>query len=188
MNIFYLHNDPKQCAIWHVDKHVSKMLVEYAQLMSTAHRVLDGVEYTAYNANNRRVKRWRLSNTNEENTIYKACHVNHPSAIWVRYSASNYTWLYQLWNELHKEFQLRYGKQHRSYTLLQEFLMHPPKNINTSISFNEPPQAMKQFPECMVPGDSILAYRNFYRVAKKTFANWKLREAPYWYEYPHNQL
>jgi hypothetical protein len=81
MNIFYLHNDPKQCAEWHVDKHVSKMLVEYAQLMSTAHRVLDGEEYTAYSKNNRKVKRWRLSNPNEENTIYKACHVNHPSPL-----------------------------------------------------------------------------------------------------------
>jgi len=37
MNIFYLHNDPKTCAEQHLDKHVVKMLIEYAQLMSTAH-------------------------------------------------------------------------------------------------------------------------------------------------------
>jgi hypothetical protein len=36
MNIFYLHNDPETCAIEHVDKHVVKMILEYAQLLSTA--------------------------------------------------------------------------------------------------------------------------------------------------------
>ena len=93
MNIFYLDNDPKTCAEWHVDKHVSKMLVEYAQLMSTAHRVLDGDEYIGKSQTGRRVKRWRLSD-NYENIIYKACHVNHPSAVWVRDSVSDYKWLY----------------------------------------------------------------------------------------------
>ena len=45
MNIFYLDSNAKTSAEMHLDKHVSKMLVEYAQLMSTAHRVLDGTEW-----------------------------------------------------------------------------------------------------------------------------------------------
>ena len=45
MNIFYLHREPEACAQAHLDKHVTKMIIEYAQLMSTAHRVLDGSEY-----------------------------------------------------------------------------------------------------------------------------------------------
>ena len=44
MNIFYLDNDVDVCAQMHVDKHVVKMILEYAQLLSTAHRLLDGVE------------------------------------------------------------------------------------------------------------------------------------------------
>lgn len=44
MNIFYLDCSPKLCAEYHVDKHVVKMILEYAQLLSTAHRMLDGVE------------------------------------------------------------------------------------------------------------------------------------------------
>ena len=48
MNIFFLHRDPEQAAKEHVDKHVVKMIVEYAQLLSTAHRMLDGIEYTVY--------------------------------------------------------------------------------------------------------------------------------------------
>ena len=43
MNIFYLdHNVTKSCAEQHVDKHVVKMIVEYAQILSTAHRMIDG--------------------------------------------------------------------------------------------------------------------------------------------------
>ena len=45
MNIFFLNTDPKVCAQEHLDKHVVKMIVEYAQLMSTAHRLLDGNQY-----------------------------------------------------------------------------------------------------------------------------------------------
>ena len=45
MNIFYLHKDPEISAKMHCDKHVVKMIIEYAQLMSTAHRILDGDEY-----------------------------------------------------------------------------------------------------------------------------------------------
>ena len=45
MNIFHLHKDPVICAEMHIDKHVVKMPIEYAQLMSTAHRVLDGELY-----------------------------------------------------------------------------------------------------------------------------------------------
>ena len=44
MNVFYLDEDPRQCAEWMVDRHVVKMIVETAQLLSTAHRLLDGEE------------------------------------------------------------------------------------------------------------------------------------------------
>ena len=38
MNIFYLDKRPDDAAEMHCDKHVCKMLIEYAQLMSTAHQ------------------------------------------------------------------------------------------------------------------------------------------------------
>ena len=58
MNIFYLHKDPKTCAEMHIDKHCVKMIIEYAQLMSTAHRMLDGLEYEGRTKTGRRVKRY----------------------------------------------------------------------------------------------------------------------------------
>ena len=44
MNIFYLNNNPKIAAIEHNDKHCVKMILEYAQMLSTAHRECDGDE------------------------------------------------------------------------------------------------------------------------------------------------
>ena len=43
MNIFVLDKDPVVAAQMLCDKHVSKMIVESAQMLSTAHRLLDGV-------------------------------------------------------------------------------------------------------------------------------------------------
>jgi len=90
MNIFYLHEDVKTCAMMHNDKHCVKMIIEYAQLLSTAHRVLDGEEYYDRTANNRRIKRWRMSDDIMENGLMKASHVNHPSNKWLRKSKANY--------------------------------------------------------------------------------------------------
>lgn len=46
MNIFTTNDCPIISAQEMCDKHVVKMIVEYAQLMSTAHRVLDGKNTT----------------------------------------------------------------------------------------------------------------------------------------------
>ena len=42
MNAFGLDRNYTVAAMLHNDKHVVKMNIEYCQLMSTAHRVLDG--------------------------------------------------------------------------------------------------------------------------------------------------
>ena len=43
-------------------------------------------------------------------------------------------------------------------------------------AFTEPPPAMQAFPECIVEGDSITSYRNYYWEAKRDFAKWTKRE------------
>ena len=45
MNIFYLNEDAQISAQEQCDKHICKMTIEYCQLLSTAHRVLDGIDY-----------------------------------------------------------------------------------------------------------------------------------------------
>lgn len=70
MNIFYLHNNPIKSAKMHCDKHVVKMVIEYAQLLSTAHRMLDGTQYTDASSG-RRIQRWKLDNSNMDGVLYK---------------------------------------------------------------------------------------------------------------------
>ena len=57
MNIFYLHRSPKICAEMHCDKHVVKMILESGQMLSTAHRVLDGEVVHTLSKNNRKIKK-----------------------------------------------------------------------------------------------------------------------------------
>ena len=182
MNIFYLDKDPKIAAQYHLDKHVVKMIVEYAQLMSTAHRLLDGVQYYDKSKNNRKINRWKL-NDEREQKLYHAVSWNHPSAVWVRQDLSHYQWLWNLASELCQEYRFRYGgttdKQHKTSVVIQN-LSFAPNNIPRTGIFQEPPQAMPE--DVKVPGDSITAYRNYYRVHKKRFATWKNREVPHWYK------
>ena len=62
MNIFYLDKNPNTAAKMMCDKHIIKMILESAQMLCTAKRVLDGKLYMAKTKNGRNIKRWRLDN------------------------------------------------------------------------------------------------------------------------------
>lgn len=176
MNIFYLSNNPTNCAQQHVDKHVVKMTLEYGQLMSTAHRVLDGQPYYGKTKNNRNIQRWLLPDSREE-VIWKASHYNHPSGIWVRQSADHYTWLYSLWLEMLSEYTHRYGKRHAAERM-KPVLCVLPRNIPQLGWLSEPPPAM---PDVYKVNNVIQSYRNYYMGDKKSFASWKNRDTPTWF-------
>lgn len=129
MNIFYIHKDPEVAAQAMTDKHVIKMILESAQLLCTAHRVLDGHEVKVKSKNGRNLKKWKHDNETYDNSLYKSTHVNHPSAIWVRESSANYNWLYKHFIALGNEYKKRYNKTHKSIAELRFLLASPPKNI-----------------------------------------------------------
>lgn len=174
MNIFYLDADPTTCARFHVDKHVVKMILEYVQLLSTAHRVLDGVQGIKVSESGRKLKSWTLPDDREE-VLYSATHVNHPSAIWARESNSNYAWLVKLYRACLREYTYRYNKEHKSGEL-EPFLACYPDNIPKGI-FTSPALAM---PDQYKHEDAIIAYRNYYIGEKSDLFSWKGREVPYW--------
>ena len=178
MNIFVLDESPVKAAEYHCNKHVVKMILEYTQLLCTAHRVLDGEETIELSKNNRKVKRWKFENSLKDKVIYSATHVNHPSAVWVRESSSHYWWLYNLLKELHYEYKLRYDKTHKCFVYLK-VLDVLPKNIKVSKNFKQPPQAMPEDYKCE---DSIKAYRNYYINAKAYMAKWTSRQVPTWFK------
>lgn len=156
MNIFYLSNDPRLCAEYHCNKHVVKMILESAQLLSTSHHVLDG----------------HLA----PKEIYKPTHKNHPCAIWARSSKGNYDWLYVLWRELMSEYKFRYYRTHACERLIK-FLKKHPYNIANG-KFVEPPKAM---PDQFKVDNVVQSYINYYKGAKADFAKWTNRKPPEWF-------
>ena len=182
MNIFYVHKDPIISATMLIDKHVVKMIVESAQMLSTAHRMIDGTQYTGKTKTGRNIKRWRHPNSNMDNVLYKACHTGHPSTLWVMENAYNYHWLYKHMIALNDQFKLRYGhvKDHSTITLLKEILMYPPKNISLNKLPTDPTPAMPD--DCKIPGDVVGSYRKYYIEHKQSFASWKSPgKMPTWY-------
>ena len=153
MNIFFLDFDTKKCAEYHCDKHVVKMVLETAQLLCGSHWV-----------------------TGSE-APYKLSHKNHPCAIWVRESLSNYLYLCDLGLELCKEYTYRYGKRHKSQDIIEWCLVNKP-NIH-DIDFTTPQLAMGD--EFKIGGDVIESYRNYYIKAKKEITKWKYRPIPNWF-------
>ena len=165
MNIFYLSSCPQEAAESHNDKHCVKMILEYAQMLSTAHRELDG---------------------DVPDILYKSTHKNHPSTIWTRSSKQHYDWLFRLFRMLSAEYSIRYGlisdtndtfKVHKTWEKLGKILETAPKNIVDN-GWIDPPQCMPD--HCKKP-DTIDAYRNYYLTEKATFSTWKYSKQPTWW-------
>jgi hypothetical protein len=88
--------------------------------------------------------------------------------------------MYNTWLELLREYTYRYGKIHLSGAKLAEPLKLAPINISSD-PYCDPPPAMSAYPDCIVEGDSVTSYRNYYREAKSGFAKWTKRPKPEWY-------
>lgn len=92
MNIFLSSPDPRSCAQALDDRRLVKMVLETAQLLSTAIRG-QGVK---------------------DSCLYNMTHVNHPCAVWARKNVSNFNWLVEHGLELSREYSHRYGPIHDS--------------------------------------------------------------------------
>ena len=181
MNIFILSENPVQAAQLQCDKHVVKMIVESAQMLSTAHRILDGRETRQRSKSGKtNVKYW--VHPTKEGVLYKAVHVGHPCTVWTMESIANYIWHYDHFVALCDEYQYRYGKVHGTDTLLRNVLITPPVNIPET-GLTPFPLAMKSNPECMFPNDPVKSYRMFYQTKQARFKMaWTNRDVPEWFQ------
>ena len=180
MNIFVIHENPIIAAREHCDKHVVKMILESAQMLSTSHRILDGVEEKAPSVSGKTMsKYWRLDDYREP-ILYRAVHMKHPCTIWTMESSANYKWHYRLFEELCDEFTYRYGKVHSTDKKLRTILKNFPYKI--PIKERTPFKlAMGSNPECMFE-DPVKSYRAFYKTKEKRFSmTWKKRPTPAWF-------
>jgi len=156
MNIFYLDRCPRKAARMHCDKHVVKMILEYAQLLSTAHHVLDG------------------PNGPIADKLYKVTHKNHPSAVWVRQSTLHYYYVYEMFKQLCYLYTEIYGKEHLTQTKLLDVLKRHPNEMELK-QFQEPPQCM---PEEFHSDSAVKSYQDYYRIAKSAILKYKSRNLP----------
>ena len=133
MNIFAVSDDPRLAALELPDKLIPKMIVESAQMLSTAHRVLDGDERA------------------DAKGLYKKAYENHPSCVWVREDAMNYWWLWMHALTLCQEYRWRFTDEggigvHKTETVihaLQELPLNIPANKDTNW------EVLQDLPLCM---------------------------------------
>jgi len=151
MNVFYTNRDPVKCAEEHCVVHQNKMIVEYAQLLSTAHHVLDGKK--------------------AQEGIYHSTHENHPSAVWVRESSYHYTWLHELALALCELYLHRTGKVHKTQEVLS-VLSSLPRYIHDT-EFKEPPVCAPEY-YSTIP-DTCKAYQCY---LNHKFQEWSTRDKP----------
>lgn len=165
MNIFITNYNPTACAMEHCLVHRNKMLVEYAQLMSTYHDV-----------NGTWVK-----------GMYKPTHTNHPSAKWVRESEANYAWLYSLWSDLGYLFLNREYKHHKSFAKLRSVLAPKLSNDDTLLmlakraTFND---SMLAMPDKYKSKSIALSYQ---RYLSSKFKEWQNRSNPVRVKFEHGK-
>lgn len=185
MNIFFLHETPELSAKYLVDKHIVKMPLESAQMLSTAHRLLDGKLKLVEVEKNGKVRKKKLYLLPDEtlvnpNPLYKVAHAKHPSTVWTMQSEENYMWHFELFCHMLKEYTRRYGKVHSSARLLS-ILASPPRNI-PKIGKTPPVPAMPDLYK--IEGDHVASYRRYYAGEKWRFAKWKNPESihiPEWF-------
>lgn len=153
MNIFILDYDPNKAAKMQCDKHIVKMPLETAQLLCTVFP--------------------------EGKAPYKRTHYNHPCSIWVKTSEANFQWLIKHGIALCDEYTFRYGKTHKSKSVILWCL----KNIK-KINFAKKRKTrfIQCFDERYKIGNSVESYREYYRCEKRTIAQWnKDRTPPRWF-------
>ena len=164
MNIFVTNNCPKISAEALDNKRVVKMVLETAQLLSTAIFINTHITY---------------------DNLYKPTHIKHPCTIWASLNLSNWDWLFQHFVALCQEYSFRYNRQHASEKISPYLLKY-----RTDIKHG----AMTAFANCARSNalqidfkhmkDACEAYKQ-YLIARwhhdKLPPKWINRKPPIWY-------
>jgi hypothetical protein len=208
VNIFQLSADPVTAAREHCDKHVVKMVLETAQLLSTvwhlqaspymrpiteADKVGPLKGYLKAHAEKGQPKRHVADldgpvYSGEEvhllggQRIYKPTHAGHPCTEWARLSVGNYKWLWALGVALAHEYTYRYGKTHATEPVLWALERLPPGLAAAPMSWM-PPVMPDQFKVIDADGcyDTVASYRKYIWVEKAHFCQWTRRDEPEWW-------
>ena len=172
MNLFRLDNDPIIAAQLNQDLHCVKIILEATQLLANCYSI----------------EQLQRAPKTQAGNVRRYSHVHHPISKWVKESYPNFLWTLAHAEALSNEFTYRFGKEHFCKGFIGWCLNNLAQDVSTAPA-TEQPQCFKAYPSCIVPGDPVAGYRNYYRVAKKTFdmrgkivhATWTRRDIPEWF-------
>lgn len=196
MNIFFLDRDPEICAAYHIDKHVIKMVTEYAQILGTAIRLRHGEVGQIYKKVRGQYKSIqykyclpsdsKVQSPNDQRDVPLATHPGHPSVKWAMESDLNMIWLFNLYEALAREYTYRYcifrGKSPRDHGAwknynegIRQYLPSSDvslEDVNISPRFQAMPDEFKD-------PDGVTAYRKYVLEGKKPeMLRWYSKDTP----------
>ena len=141
MNIFVLDSNPEVAARMLKWGHVSKMILESAQMLSN---VLP-----------------------PEIAPYKCTHYNHPCSKWVRESYGNFQWLVKHANVLCSIYTNRQHRTHKSQNVIAYINKVVSSNPGMYFKkYEQTPFATAMPQEYIAEGDPVASYRKYYVVEK----------------------
>jgi hypothetical protein len=174
MNLFILDLDPQKAAQYYQDLHINKIIIEGSQLLAAAYPL-------------ERLAEADCPRT-QKGQPRKHGHYNHPMTKWVRQNMNNFTWTLDHLSGLYQERLYRFGKPHFTWEFIEWSRNNLPKLPSSNLT--EHPQCFAvSFPECIVPGNPVQGYQNYYNKAKREFkfgkkmvkASWTKRDVPYFF-------
>ena len=152
MNIFRIESCPLAAAQSQCDKHVVKMPLESAQMLSTAIIRHGGV------------------------SRYKPAYSKHPCTLWAGDNRLHFEWLVDHAIALCNEYTARYDRIHKSMQVIWQCFEQ--RHLIPVGDMQPQPLCM---PDQYKVDCVVESYRNFYRGDKAYFATWK-RNRPAWFE------
>jgi len=145
MNIFVLDKDPAVAASYHADQHLHKMILESAQMLSTA--------------------MWKWF-PDSRPYIYKPAYENHPCTQWVCKSKNNAAWVAYLMQELQS---IRYSigcEEHSAMKIQKIFWDWVDTDIEGPDEF-----VFAGIPSIAIRNESVVQkYQRYYRFKHKQWA------------------
>jgi hypothetical protein len=151
MNIFVLSVNPQEAARMQFDKHIVKMALETAQILST----INGGPY-------------------------KPTHQNHPCVLWAAEALENYKWLVKHGIAICEEYTYRFNKRHKCQDVIEslhEPLVCIPQGCTPWVLCMPEQYKLKYLDGTY---KTVESYREYYK-SKASFANWTKRNKPDWW-------
>ena len=157
MNLFWLDKDPATNARYHCDKHVVKMTVETAQVLSTVIHLHEG----------------------DTTGLYRKTHPHHPCTVWAAQSQDNFEEAIILLMCLGTEYTHRFDKIHKSM-LLASPLMAAVQTVQ-SFPYSRPTTKPLAMPDEYKGTSTVASYRRYYNGEKAGMRKYTRRDVPAWF-------